>query len=154
MLKLKLQYFGHLIQRTDSMEKTLMLGKIEGGGEGDNRGWMIGWHHQLGGHEFEQALGVGNGQGSLACSSPWGHKELDTTEWLNWTQKWKKREELQLKYKCSKSWNYYKQQYSNKIDNLVEMDKFLEMCNHPRLNQEKTKYEQINYQLKKSWTSN
>ena len=41
---------------------------------------MAGWHHQLDGHEFEQALGVGDGQGGLACCSPWGHKELDTTE--------------------------------------------------------------------------
>ena len=46
---------------------------------------MIGWHHQLDGHEFEQALGVGDGQGSLACCSPWGRKESDMTEWLNWT---------------------------------------------------------------------
>ena len=44
---------------------------------------MIGWHHQLNGHEFEQALGVGDGQGGLACYSPWDHKELDTTEQLN-----------------------------------------------------------------------
>ena len=41
---------------------------------------MVGWHHQLDGHEFEQASGVGDGQGSLACCSPWGRKELDTTE--------------------------------------------------------------------------
>ena len=41
---------------------------------------MVGWHHRLNGHEFEQALGVGEGQGSLACCSPWGHKESDTTE--------------------------------------------------------------------------
>ena len=46
---------------------------------------MVGWHHWLDGHEFEQALGVGDGQGSLACYSPWGHKESDTTEQLNWT---------------------------------------------------------------------
>ena len=46
---------------------------------------MVRSHHQLNGHEFEQAPGVGDGQGSLACSSPWVHKELDTTEWLNWT---------------------------------------------------------------------
>ena len=46
---------------------------------------MVGWHHQLDGHEFEQALGVGNGQGSLASCSPWGSKELDMTEQLNWT---------------------------------------------------------------------
>ena len=44
---------------------------------------IIGWHHQLDGHEFEQALGVGDGQGSLACYSPWGHKELNLTERLN-----------------------------------------------------------------------
>ena len=41
------------------------------------------WHHQLNGHEFEQAPGVGDGQGSLVCYSPWGHKKLDMTEWLN-----------------------------------------------------------------------
>ena len=44
---------------------------------------MVGWHHQLDGHEFEQALGVGDGQGGLVCCSPWGGKELDTTERLN-----------------------------------------------------------------------
>ena len=45
---------------------------------------MVGWHHQLHGHKFVQALGVGDGQGNLACCSPWGHKESDMTEWLNW----------------------------------------------------------------------
>ena len=44
---------------------------------------MVGWYHRHHGHEFEQALGDGEGQGSLACGSPWGHKELDTTERLN-----------------------------------------------------------------------
>ena len=44
---------------------------------------MVGWHHQLNGHGFEQTLGVGDGQGSLVCCSPWGCKELDMTEWLN-----------------------------------------------------------------------
>ena len=47
---------------------------------------MVGWHHQLNRHEFEKALAVGDGQGSLMCCSPWGCKELDTTEWLNWTE--------------------------------------------------------------------
>ena len=80
MLKLKLQYFGHLMRRTDSLEKTLMLGKIEGRRRrGRHRTEMVGWHHLLHGHEFEEALGV-DGQGSLSCCSPWGHKELDTTE--------------------------------------------------------------------------
>ena len=44
---------------------------------------MAGWHHRLNGHEFEQALGAGEGQGSLACCSPWGYKELDVTEQMN-----------------------------------------------------------------------
>ena len=47
---------------------------------------MVGWHHWLNGHEFEQALGVGDGQGSLVCCSPWGHKESDRTEELNWNE--------------------------------------------------------------------
>ena len=47
---------------------------------------MVGWHHRLYGHEFEQAPGVGDGQGSLVCCSPWGHKESDTTEQLNLTE--------------------------------------------------------------------
>ena len=47
---------------------------------------MVGWHHWLDGHEFEQALGIGDRQRSLACCSPWGRKELDTTERLNWTE--------------------------------------------------------------------
>ena len=47
---------------------------------------MIGWHHHLNRHEFEQALGFGEGQGSLVCYSPWGLKESDMTEWLNWTE--------------------------------------------------------------------
>ena len=69
MLKLKLQYFGHLMRRADSLEKTLMLGKIEGRrrrGEDE----MVGWHHRLNGHEFEQGLGDGEEQGSLAYCSP------------------------------------------------------------------------------------
>ena len=78
MLKLKLQYFGHLMQRVDPLEKTLMLGKIEGRSR-RGRQRMVGWHHRLNGHEFEQALGDGEGQGSLVCCSPWGCKELDTT---------------------------------------------------------------------------
>ena len=76
MLKLKLQYFGHQMQRTDSLEKTLMLGKEKGMTEDE----MVGWHYQFDGHEFEQGLGVGDGQGSLVCCSPWGHKESDMTE--------------------------------------------------------------------------
>ena len=54
-----------------------------GAGLGKTENEMVGWHHHLDGHEFEQTLGVGDGQGSLACCSPWGHKELDMTEQLN-----------------------------------------------------------------------
>ena len=46
---------------------------------------MVGWHHRINGHKFEQALGVGDGQGSLVCCSPWGSRESDTTERLNGT---------------------------------------------------------------------
>ena len=80
MLKLKLQYFGHLMQRADSLEKTLMLGKIEGRRiRGQQRmRWLDGitdsMNMGLGG------LGVGDGQGGLACCSSWGHRESDTTE--------------------------------------------------------------------------
>ena len=83
ILRLKLQYFGHLMQRTDSLEKTLMLGKIESKRKRGRQDPTVGWHHRLDRHEFEQALGVGDGQGGLACCSPWVHKESDTTERLN-----------------------------------------------------------------------
>ena len=80
MLQLKLQYFGHLMGGTDSLEKTLMLGKIEGRRRKEAREVeMVGWHHQLNGHESEQTLGDSEGQGSLVYFSPWSCKELDTT---------------------------------------------------------------------------
>ena len=82
---LKLQYFGHWLQRPDSLEKTLMLGKIEGRKGGGLQRMMVGWYHGLNEYEFEQALGVGDGQGSLACCSPWGHKESDMTKRLHCT---------------------------------------------------------------------
>ena len=73
MLKLKLQYSGHLMQITDSLEKTLMLGKIEGR---RRRGWqrdeMVGWQHRVSGQELAQTPGHGEGQGGLECCSPWG----------------------------------------------------------------------------------
>ena len=87
MLKLKLQYFGHLMWRVDSLKKSLMLGGIGGRRRrGMTEDEMVEWHHWLGGHEFEWTSGVGIGQGGLACWDSWGHKELDTTDRLNWTE--------------------------------------------------------------------
>ena len=82
---LKLQYFGHLMQRTDSLEKTLMVGKIEGGRRRGREDEVVGWHHWLNGHESEQAPGVGDGQGGLGCCKE-GLQRADTTEQLNWTE--------------------------------------------------------------------
>ena len=87
MLKLKLQYFGHLMQRTDSLKKTLTLGKIEGTRRrGRQRMRLAGWQHWLDERKFEWTLGVGDRQGGLAYCNSWGHKELDKTEWMNWTE--------------------------------------------------------------------
>ena len=75
MLKLKLQYFGHLMGRTDSLEKTLMLGKIEGKRrKGAAEDEIVRQHHQLNGYEFEQTPGDSERQGSLAYCSPWGRR--------------------------------------------------------------------------------
>ena len=68
------------------LEKTLMLGKIEGGRRGWQRMRWLDGITDLMGMRFEQVPGVGEGKGSLVCCSPQGHKELDTTEWLNWTE--------------------------------------------------------------------
>ena len=87
---------------------------------------MVGWHHWLDGHEFEQAPGVGDGQGSLACCSPWCRKGSDTTVWLNWTElkkeqkkKKKKKKEVELKLKLEESgrkkYNFWNRFYQ-KID--------------------------------------
>ena len=80
MLKLKLQYTGYLMRRADALEKTLMLGKTENKRRGRQKTRQ---HHRLDEPEFEQAPGIGDGQGSLACCSPWGHKQLDMTELID-----------------------------------------------------------------------
>ena len=83
MLKVKLQYFGHMMGRTDSLEKTVMLGKIEGRRKGRQRmRWLDGITDSMD-MGLGLSLGVGDGQGGLVCCSLWGHKELDTTERLN-----------------------------------------------------------------------
>ena len=73
MLKLKLQYFGQLMRRVDSLEKTLNWEGLGAGGEGTTEDEVVGWHHRLSGHGFEQTPGVGDGQGG----------ELHTTWQLN-----------------------------------------------------------------------
>ena len=83
MMKLKLQYFGHLMQTTDSMEKSLMLGKTEGRRRRGCQRMRSGWHHQCNGHELGQASGDGEGQEGLACYSLWYRQESDTTGQLN-----------------------------------------------------------------------
>ena len=65
------------------MGKTPKLGKIDAEGKGATEDEMVGWHHQLNGHEFEQTPGASEGQGNLAYCSPWGHKESDKTEQVN-----------------------------------------------------------------------
>ena len=86
MLRLKLQYFGHLMQRVDSLKNTLMLGGI---GSRRKRGrqrmrWLNGITNSM--DMSLGKLGVDDGQGGLVCCSSWGPKESDTPEWLNWTE--------------------------------------------------------------------
>ena len=76
---LKLKYFGHLMQRADSLEKTLMLGRLSVGGEGTIEDEIVGWHHQLSECEFDQLPGDSEGRESLVSCSLWGHKESDMT---------------------------------------------------------------------------
>ena len=77
MLKLELQYFHHMIQRANSLERPWCWERLKAGGEGATEDEMVGWDHRLNGHEFEQTLG------SLACCSPWGLKESNMSEWVN-----------------------------------------------------------------------
>ena len=94
------------MQRTDSLEKDPDAGKDWKWEEkGTTEDEMIGWHHWLNGHEFEQALGVGDGEGSLVCCSPWGHKESDTTKRPNWTEALEMRRLTEIFAKTSfQSW--------------------------------------------------
>ena len=81
MLKLRLQYFGHLMQRVDSLEKDSDAGRDWGQeGKGTTEDQMAGWHHWLDGREFEWTPAVGDGQGDLACCDSRGRKESDMTE--------------------------------------------------------------------------
>ena len=91
VLKLKLQYFGPPDVKNWLLGKDPDAGKDWGQEEkGTTEDETVGWHHRLDGPEFEQTPGVGDGQGSLVYCSSWGHKELDMTEWLNWTEPYEK----------------------------------------------------------------
>ena len=81
-LKLKLQYFGHLMRRVDSLEDCDAERDWGQGQKGTTEDEMARQHHRLNGHEFEQALRVGDGQGGLVCCGSWGHKKSDATEQL------------------------------------------------------------------------
>ena len=83
MLKLKLQYFGHLMRRVDSLEKTDVGRDWRHEEKGSTEDEMAGWHHQLNGHAFGLTPGVGDGQGGLACCDSWGRQESDMMERLN-----------------------------------------------------------------------
>ena len=86
MLKLKLQYFGHMIWRTDLFEKPWCWERLKAGAEGDDREWD-GWMALLTQWTwFGWTPGVGDGQGGLVSCSSWGRKGSDTSEWLNWTE--------------------------------------------------------------------
>ena len=119
MLKLKLQYFGHLMRRVDSLEKT-DTGRNWGQEEkGTTEDEMAGWHHRLDGREFEWTLGVGDGQGGLACCDSWGCKESDMTEQLNWTE-----------YTCFNAilWNHPTLAFSQKVPKVCSLHPCLFSC--------------------------
>ena len=85
ILKLKLQHFGHLMKELTHWKRPWCWERLKAGAGRTTEDEMVGWHHRLEGHEFEQALGVGDGQGSLTCCSLWGCKELDM-KLSNWTE--------------------------------------------------------------------
>ena len=86
MLKLKLQYFGHLTRRVDSLEDSDAERDWRQEEKRTTENEMAGGHHWLNGREFVWTLGVGDGQGGLACCDSWGHKKSDMTEQLKWTE--------------------------------------------------------------------
>ena len=84
LLKLKLQTLATWCEERTHLKRPWWWERLKAGGDGTTEDEMVGWHHQLDEHEFEQVLGFCDGQGSLVCCSPWGFKESDTTELLNW----------------------------------------------------------------------
>ena len=81
---------------------------------------MVGWHHWFKGHEFEQALGVGDGQGGLSCCSPWGHRESDRTEWLSWAE---------LNWSISDTWSIINFLWWKKSRRRARIKYYVDCCN-------------------------
>ena len=86
MLNLKLQYLATWCEEVSHLKDPDAVKYWRWKEKGMTEDEMVVWHHRLSGHQFEQAPGIANGQGSLASCSPWGHKQLDTTEWLKWIE--------------------------------------------------------------------
>ena len=142
MLKLKLQYFGHLMGRADSLEKPWCWESLKAGREGDDRGWDGWWHHWHNGHGFGWTPGVGEGQGGLVCCDSWGCKELDTTVWLNWTECANAVESRRnfglFKTKRKTKWNlldcYMSSQWSHVYPSIPPVSLFIAIFEFPRMN--------------------
>ena len=130
MLKLKLQCFGHLRRRTNSIGKDPDAGKDWRQGEkGTTQNERVGWHHWLNEHVFEQVPGAGDGQGSLVYCSPWGCKESDMSERLNWTDlNWYVRREQKRQEKKS-----VEKPQKGKLPKMVEEQQIQRGWNRKRL---------------------
>jgi len=86
MLKLSSSTLATWCEELTHWKRPWFWDRLKAGREADGRRWDCWWHHQLNGHEFEYNPGIADGQGGLACCSPWGHKESDTTERMNWNE--------------------------------------------------------------------
>ena len=125
MLKLKLQYFGHLMRRVDSLEKT-DAGR-DWGQKGTTEDEMAGWHHWLDGRESEWTSGAGDGQGGLVCCDSWGCKESDTTERLNWTEGSKGWRSGMRRFVLGKNWHNRFQRVLDYVQELILWAQFLHL---------------------------
>ena len=117
ILKLKLQYLAIWYKEPTRWKRPWCWERLKTGGEGVTDDVMVRWYHPLNGHEFDQAPGVGEGQGGLACCSPWGRKRSETTEWLN-NNKWLRclgQDTSSLPFCASHLWNGH-----DSIDYFVE----------------------------------
>ena len=98
MLKLKLQYLATWCEELTHWKRPWCRKRLKARGEGETEDEMVGWHHWLNGHGSDWSPGVADGQGSLACYSPWGHRESATNEQLNWRKYATGKDAIHLKY--------------------------------------------------------